>query len=113
VGQVPSLSLSHVSYVLHDIRAVDEYESLVTTGGSNEELGETHGTSQHNSLILRERGGDAVPLSFRETVETAFTFCWLWFITNWATNASFNYTTVASSTVIASTSGTALSFFYF
>ena len=104
------ISLSHVSYVLHDIRAVYEYEPLVTTEGSNEELGETHGTSQHDSLILRKREGDTVPLSFWETVETAFAFCWLWFIANWAANASLNYTTVASSTVIASTSGTTLSF---
>jgi len=112
VGQVLLLSLSHVSYVLHDIRVVDEYEPFVSTEGSNEELGETHGTSQHDSLILRKREGDTIPLSFWETVEIAFAFCWLWFIANWAANASLNYTTVASSTIIASTSGTILSSFY-
>ena len=89
-----------------------EYEPLVTTEGSNEELGEIHGTSQHDSLILGKGEGDTVPLSFWETVETAFAFCWLWFIANWAANASLNYTTVASSTVITSTSGTTLSFLY-
>jgi len=93
------------------IRVVDERGSLVATEGSNEELGETHGASQHDSLIMRKREDNTVPLSFWETVETAFAFSWLWFIANWAVNASLNYTTVAGSTVIASTSGTTLSSF--
>ncbi|KAL9716136.1 hypothetical protein Ac2012v2_000581 [Leucoagaricus gongylophorus] len=87
---------------------VDEYESLVTSEGSDEEFAEACGTpasSQHDTLTSGDREGDIVPLSFWETAETAFAFCWLWFIANWTINASLNYTTVASSTVIASTSG--------
>ncbi|KAG0333719.1 hypothetical protein BG000_008936 [Podila horticola] len=45
------------------------------------------------------------PLSHRETAELSFAFCILWFAANWATNASLAYTTVASSTILASLSG--------
>ncbi|CAG8432775.1 508_t:CDS:2 [Diversispora eburnea] len=34
-----------------------------------------------------------------------FKFCMLWFAANWCSNASLAYTTVASSTILASTSG--------
>ncbi|KAF9325226.1 hypothetical protein BG006_011274 [Podila minutissima] len=45
------------------------------------------------------------PLNNRETAELSFAFCILWFAANWATNASLAYTTVASSTILASLSG--------
>ncbi|KAF9437700.1 hypothetical protein BGZ76_011545 [Entomortierella beljakovae] len=48
---------------------------------------------------------DDIPLSNREVAQLSFTFCILWFAANWATNASLAYTTVASSTIISSTSG--------
>ncbi|KAG0306091.1 hypothetical protein BGZ98_002998 [Dissophora globulifera] len=46
-----------------------------------------------------------VPLSNREIAQLSFAFCILWFAANWATNASLAYTTVASSTILASMSG--------
>ncbi|KAF9354853.1 hypothetical protein BGX26_007265 [Mortierella sp. AD094] len=48
---------------------------------------------------------DEPPLTHREIAELSFAFCILWFAANWATNASLAYTTVASSTILASMSG--------
>ncbi|KAK3811693.1 MAG: hypothetical protein JOS17DRAFT_762826 [Linnemannia elongata] len=67
--------------------------------------------SQSDAASTLEEGGslasaqDNQPLSHREIAELSFTFCILWFAANWATNASLAYTTVASSTILASMSG--------
>ncbi|KAG0207711.1 hypothetical protein BGX28_001108 [Mortierella sp. GBA30] len=45
------------------------------------------------------------PLNLREIAELSFAFCIIWFAANWATNASLAYTTVTSSTILASMSG--------
>ncbi|KAJ7103412.1 hypothetical protein B0H15DRAFT_874906 [Mycena belliarum] len=45
------------------------------------------------------------PLTIRETARLAFAFCFLWFIANWAVNASLDYTSVASATILSSMSG--------
>lgn len=58
-----------------------------------------------------EKGEDGLPLTAQQTASVAFAFCWLWFIANWAINAALNYTTVANSTIIASTSGGLCCFF--
>jgi len=44
-------------------------------------------------------------LTLEETAKLAATFCIFWFIANWSVNASLNYTSVASATVLSSTSG--------
>ncbi|KAJ7169992.1 hypothetical protein C8R46DRAFT_895889 [Mycena filopes] len=44
-------------------------------------------------------------LTIRETARIAFMFCFLWFTANWAVNASLDYTTVASATILSSMSG--------
>ncbi|KAF9198138.1 hypothetical protein BGZ49_001138 [Haplosporangium sp. Z 27] len=48
---------------------------------------------------------DQTLLTYREVSRLSFEFCILWFAANWATNASLAYTTVASSTILASMSG--------
>ncbi|KZV84296.1 hypothetical protein EXIGLDRAFT_293819 [Exidia glandulosa HHB12029] len=48
--------------------------------------------------------GDA-PLTVRETASLALTFSLLWFIANWSVNASLGYTSVASTTILTTTSG--------
>ncbi|OAQ26677.1 hypothetical protein K457DRAFT_34290 [Linnemannia elongata AG-77] len=69
------------------------------------------GASQSDVASTLEEGGslalaqDDQPLNHREIAELSFTFCILWFAANWATNASLAYTTVASSTILASMSG--------
>jgi solute carrier family 35 protein F5 len=45
------------------------------------------------------------PLTTKQTVDLAMTFCILWFIANWSINASLNYTTAASAMILSSTSG--------
>lgn len=45
------------------------------------------------------------PMTVRETARLAGLFCILWFIANWTLNASLDYTSVASSTILASMSG--------
>lgn len=44
-------------------------------------------------------------LTPEETRKIAIYFCFLWFIANWALNASLAYTSVASATVLSSMSG--------
>ena len=41
----------------------------------------------------------------RETANLAFIFCFFWFIANWSVNASLDYTSVASATILSSMSG--------
>ncbi|TBU46107.1 hypothetical protein BD309DRAFT_954822 [Dichomitus squalens] len=45
------------------------------------------------------------PLTIRETAQLAAVFCLLWFIANWTVNASLDYTSVASATILSSMSG--------
>ena len=49
---------------------------------------------------------DIGPLTTRQTAKLASVFCLFWFIANWSVNASLDYTSVASATVLSSTSGT-------
>ncbi|KAL2357455.1 hypothetical protein BJ546DRAFT_836026 [Cryomyces antarcticus] len=49
-------------------------------------------------------GGTAGPLSLRETAKLSLEFCMLWFLANYSTAACLEYTTVASSTILTSTS---------
>lgn len=44
-------------------------------------------------------------LSTYDTIKLSLEFCILWFIANYTTNASLAYTTVGSSTILASMSG--------
>ncbi|KAF8576560.1 hypothetical protein K439DRAFT_1418863 [Ramaria rubella] len=48
---------------------------------------------------------DLPPLTTIETARLASTFCFFWFIANWSVNVSLDYTSVASSTILSSTSG--------
>ncbi|KAH9847389.1 hypothetical protein C2E23DRAFT_520200 [Lenzites betulinus] len=45
------------------------------------------------------------PLTTRETAQLAAVFCFLWFIANWTVNASLDFTSVASATILSSMSG--------
>lgn len=46
------------------------------------------------------------PLTTLQTAKLASVFCLFWFIANWSLNAALDYTSVASATVLSSTSGT-------
>jgi solute carrier family 35 protein F5 len=70
----------------------------VTVGGIESAL--EQGSSGAPSVADEDR-----PLTHWEIAELSLAFCILWFAANWATNASLAYTTVASSTILASMSG--------
>lgn len=55
--------------------------------------------------ILRPAESNNHPLDIRETSDLALIFCFLWFLANWTVNASLAYTSVASATILSSTSG--------
>jgi hypothetical protein len=55
--------------------------------------------------VLKNDEGSETPLTTIQTAQLASIFCFLWFIANWSVNASLKYTSVGSSTVLASTSG--------
>ena len=48
---------------------------------------------------------DLPPLTTNETLQLASTFCFIWFAANWTVNASLDYTSVASATIMSSMSG--------
>jgi hypothetical protein len=80
---------------------------------------EGNGVINENSLLMRtdeenEREHDEAAysgpeqvdkLTTRQTVQLSLTFCIIWFLANWSTNASLAYTTVGSSTILSSMSG--------
>ncbi|PBK77191.1 hypothetical protein ARMSODRAFT_949091 [Armillaria solidipes] len=74
------------------------YESLAGEAGvESEAIDPSLGTIMP-SLDMR-------PLTTQETAKLASLFCSLWFIANWAVNASLDYTSVASATILSSMSG--------
>ncbi|KDQ63625.1 hypothetical protein JAAARDRAFT_53817 [Jaapia argillacea MUCL 33604] len=68
---------------------------------------------QADDVVLREPSAERItiveeelpPLTLRETAQLAFIFCFFWFIANWAVNASLDYTSVASATILSAMSG--------
>ncbi|KXN89920.1 hypothetical protein AN958_04924 [Leucoagaricus sp. SymC.cos] len=88
--------------------AAEEYQPLAASEPIEDS--EIHPGPSSTALLstraeaLRD-GEDLPPLNERQTAELAFAFCLLWFIANWSVNASLDYTTVASATILSSTSG--------
>ncbi|KAI0715269.1 hypothetical protein C8Q76DRAFT_796042 [Earliella scabrosa] len=81
-----------------------QYEPLMTDVDAAETLGIT------NTQPPGVEGGItddklSAPLTTRETAHLAAVFCLLWFIANWTVNASLEYTSVASATILSSMSG--------
>ncbi|CCL98987.1 uncharacterized protein FIBRA_00995 [Fibroporia radiculosa] len=74
------------------------YEPLLTEETAVESLGSVDPDDPALSMGLP-------PLTIQETVQLAASFCFLWFIANWTVNASLDYTSVASATILSSMSG--------
>ncbi|KAK0478517.1 hypothetical protein IW261DRAFT_1565484 [Armillaria novae-zelandiae] len=74
------------------------YESLAGEAGVDSEAIDSSLGAIMPSLDMR-------PLTMQETAKLASLFCSLWFIANWAVNASLDYTSVASATILSSMSG--------
>lgn len=75
----------------------EDYQPLATEPSRNEVLDST------DQIPISE--GNLPALTTKETSHLALIFCLLWFVANWAVNASLDYTSVASATVLSSTSG--------
>ncbi|KAF9909133.1 hypothetical protein EC991_009043 [Linnemannia zychae] len=78
--------------------ASPEATTTVSAGGIESSL-------EQGSAGISMIANEDKPLTHWEIAELSFAFCILWFAANWATNASLAYTTVASSTILASMSG--------
>ncbi|GJJ69067.1 solute carrier family 35, member F5 [Entomortierella parvispora] len=88
--------------------SLDSNQTLPTTSHSLVGTTAPYVTDDNEDATLEQgsiQSEDEPPLSHREIAELSFAFCILWFAANWATNASLAYTTVASSTILASMSG--------
>ncbi|KAF8926557.1 hypothetical protein BGZ58_011080, partial [Dissophora ornata] len=81
------------------------YGSISPSGSQDtlSSLSSTESTLEQGSGVIVNPAD--IPLTHREIAHLSFAFCILWFAANWATNASLAYTTVASSTILASMSG--------
>jgi solute carrier family 35 protein F5 len=87
---------------------VEEEEE--TTSSSQETTGDdAYITRRHSSRLHVEAQGEleresSAPLTLFETMRLSFEFCILWTLANYFVSACLQYTTVASSTILTSTS---------
>jgi len=74
---------------------------------NNSEVAAAHKYQRSRSLPpLHSRESRALPpLTTSETAKLASVFCFFWFIANWSQNASLDFTSVASCTILSSMSG--------
>ncbi|KAN0125193.1 hypothetical protein V8E52_001745 [Russula decolorans] len=80
----------------------DEYEPLVN---EDETPPSTSPRPRSSSIPPASTSAAPPPLTTRETAHLASVFCFLWFLANWAINASLGLTSVASATILSSMSG--------
>ncbi|KAL1665516.1 hypothetical protein GGF50DRAFT_100364 [Schizophyllum commune] len=81
-----------------DTRVLDDDLAKPTQGRPH-----PHFTHPEPHVVLDE---DILPpLTTQETAKLASVFCFFWFVANWAVNASLDYTSVASTTILSSMSG--------
>lgn len=78
---------------------------------SDEDLGEEQGLMVEERLLANDNRRDGLStrtdgkLGFRETAVLSLEFCMLWFVANYLSSACLEYTSVASTTILTSTSG--------
>ncbi|KAL6878951.1 hypothetical protein J3F83DRAFT_711715 [Trichoderma novae-zelandiae] len=65
---------------------------------------EEHDHQARERLLVGERDATEEKLGFRETAVLSFEFCMLWFLANYFASACLEYTSVASVTILTSTS---------
>ncbi|EJD03892.1 uncharacterized protein FOMMEDRAFT_121223 [Fomitiporia mediterranea MF3/22] len=93
-----SQASDHMRMGYEAIAAVDSLEAPTSALASN---------FRAPSIITDDvrKPNDLDPLTTRQTAQLASVFCIFWFIANWGINASLQFTSVASATVLSSTSG--------
>ncbi|KAK8154490.1 hypothetical protein BKA80DRAFT_283968 [Phyllosticta citrichinensis] len=79
----------------------EERERFLSPGGSSLE---EEGMANSGTLLTGDNEEVDAKLTFMETARLSFEFCWLWFAANYFTAACLEHTTVASSTILTSTS---------
>ncbi|KAK8201255.1 hypothetical protein BKA81DRAFT_408283 [Phyllosticta paracitricarpa] len=79
----------------------EERERFLSPGGPSLE---EDGLANSGRLLVGENDESEGRLTFMETARLSFEFCWLWFAANYFTAACLEHTTVASSTILTSTS---------
>ena len=86
------------------------YEAITTTDSLEAPTSALRANFRAPSVYTEDaRNSDGLePLTTRQTAQLASVFCLFWFIANWTVNASLQYTSVASATVLSSTSGESL-----
>lgn len=95
--------------------SVNQYRAIVTKSEDREDdPGDSMSASQTRLLVEEEAGAiDALSgdlrvqeekLNLHETAKLSLEFCLLWFVANYSASACLEYTSVASSTILASTS---------
>ncbi|KAL6702442.1 hypothetical protein ACN47E_001854 [Coniothyrium glycines] len=87
------------------LREHEDPSSSMSTKAHSEEAAEVLlGSSTHQSLDLSPLKAEDEGLTLAETAKLALEFCMLWFLANYFAAACLEYTTVASSTILSSTS---------
>lgn len=89
--------------------ATTDIETNIYGSGSDEGVGEdsditNEGSGSDHVTELGIRNQQELKMGILETVLLSFQFCALWFTANLVTNASLSYTSVASQTILSSTS---------
>lgn len=67
--------------------------------------GEHTSNDDDDDFMMETNAEQDERLSFRETAKLSLEFCLLWFIANYLSSACLEYTSVASTTILTSTSG--------
>ncbi|KAF2088008.1 hypothetical protein K490DRAFT_7335, partial [Saccharata proteae CBS 121410] len=77
------------------------YRENMQSGPSSDTIDDM---ADSRTLLVAKDSSEASALSLIETAKLSFEFCCLWFLANYFTVACLSYTTVASSTILTSTS---------
>ncbi|MCJ1453647.1 hypothetical protein MMC28_003994 [Mycoblastus sanguinarius] len=94
----------------HYTPIVEEDEDPAFNKPNNDEVAQSASRSPNSQLLIEEPMADSGVyegegrLNLRETAKLSFEFCILWFLANYFVAACLEYTTVASSTILTSTS---------
>ncbi|CZR57384.1 related to integral membrane protein [Phialocephala subalpina] len=95
--------------------SVNQYRAIGTKSEDREDDAEDAMSASQTRLLVDNEGGviDALPgdaqvqeqkLNLQETAKLSLEFCLLWFVANYLVSACLEYTSVASSTILTSTS---------
>ena len=88
----------------HSRRGSNSASSELLLGDNDDHMETSQVLSAKDYLAPHHLTDPSVPLSLHETTKLSLEFCMLWFLANYFVAACLEYTTVASSTILTSTS---------